>query len=229
VTNYPDGTHTSLAEETQTVRKVADIVKIIGQYLLLKKRGAEYVGLCPFHEEKTASLCVNADKGVYLCRGCGAGGDVFTFIRRIEHVTFAEAKAIVAELSGVALTSGELSLDDRRVFAQQRYEEEQRGRRAQAASAQARQVRDHYLTIYRNALRFILDHDMEECQKRGDLRFGLAMMGVEVAEKKIEQAQSRMDELAKVARLAPPVVDDPAVATTVEIIRMLEISQRRAS
>lgn len=88
----------------QNLKQQADIVRIVGEYVVLKKAGAQnYIGLCPFHKEKTASFSVHATKQFYHCFGCGASGDVFSFVEKIENVTFPEAVREVAQKLGVAL------------------------------------------------------------------------------------------------------------------------------
>jgi DNA primase len=78
------------------VRAAADIVDVIGESTALKKAGKSWKGLCPFHREKTPSFTVDRDRGLYYCFGCGAGGDVFGFIRQIERVDFREAVELLA-------------------------------------------------------------------------------------------------------------------------------------
>jgi CHC2 zinc finger len=68
-----------------------DILEVIGQHVALRKQGREHVGLCPFHAEKTPSFSVNADKGVFYCRGCGLGGDLITFVQKFDGCDFATA------------------------------------------------------------------------------------------------------------------------------------------
>jgi DNA primase len=88
----------------RTVKDAADIVKIIGDYLRLEKAGAQnYRGLCPFHKEKTPSFSVHATQRFYHCFGCHESGDVFTFVQKLENVTFPEALRIVATKAGVPL------------------------------------------------------------------------------------------------------------------------------
>ena len=83
---------------TATVKQQADIVRIVGDYVKLRKSGAQnYQGLCPFHKEKTPSFSVHAGNQFFHCFGCNAGGDVFTFVQKIENITFPEAVRIVAE------------------------------------------------------------------------------------------------------------------------------------
>ncbi|MGO9084677.1 MAG: DNA primase [Candidatus Sulfotelmatobacter sp.] len=87
-----------------TVKQQADIVRIVGDYVKLKKAGAQnFSGLCPFHGEKTASFSVHATRQFYHCFGCGASGDVFAFIQKIENITFPEAVRLVAQKLGIPL------------------------------------------------------------------------------------------------------------------------------
>jgi DNA primase len=81
----------------------ADIVRIIGDYVQLKKKGQNHMACCPFHDEKTPSFSVNANKGFYKCFGCGKGGNIFTFLMELEGLAFPEAVREVAEKSGVPL------------------------------------------------------------------------------------------------------------------------------
>ncbi|HXT26301.1 MAG TPA: DNA primase [Candidatus Eisenbacteria bacterium] len=90
----------SLAEK---VKQQADIVRVIGEYVPLKKAGQNFRGLCPFHSEKTPSFNVHPTKQIYHCFGCGQGGDVFKFVMEMEKCPFPEALRIVAEKCGIAL------------------------------------------------------------------------------------------------------------------------------
>ena len=87
----------------------ADIVVVIQDYVSLKKAGANYKGLCPFHGEKTPSFSVNRDKGFFYCYGCGAGGDVFKFLELHEKVGFAESVKLLAQRFGMAIPESEQS------------------------------------------------------------------------------------------------------------------------
>jgi DNA primase len=88
----------------ETVKQQADIVRIIGDYIKLKKAGAQnYSGLCPFHGEKTPSFSVHATRQFYHCFGCGLSGDVFSFVQKIENITFPEALRLVAQKLGIPL------------------------------------------------------------------------------------------------------------------------------
>ncbi|WP_159721901.1 DNA primase [Enterococcus sp. CSURQ0835] len=87
----------------EEVREKTDIVEVIGQYVQLKKSGKNYLGLCPFHEEKTPSFTVAADKQIFHCFGCGKGGNVFTFLQELDGISFPEAVKKVADLEQIPL------------------------------------------------------------------------------------------------------------------------------
>jgi DNA primase len=87
----------------ERVKQQADIVRVIGEYVRLKKAGQNFMGLCPFHPEKTPSFAVHPVKQIYHCFGCGAGGDVFKFVMELEKGTFPEAVRTVAEKCGIAI------------------------------------------------------------------------------------------------------------------------------
>src|SRR3989338_4420628 len=88
------------------IRNKSDIVKVISEYVALKKRGRNYLGLCPFHSEKDASFTVSAEKQLFHCFGCGEGGNVFAFLMKIENIGFAEAAAELGEKVGIAVEKG---------------------------------------------------------------------------------------------------------------------------
>jgi DNA primase len=91
-------------EDLEAVRERTDLVKLVGQYLTLKKAGHDsLVGICPFHTEKTASFSVSPSKQVYYCFGCGAGGDAVRFLREVEHLEFRETVERLAKDAGVTL------------------------------------------------------------------------------------------------------------------------------
>ena len=87
----------------ERVKQQADIVRVIGEYVRLKKAGANFMGLCPFHQEKTPSFAVHPVKQIYHCFGCGVGGDVFQFVMELEKSTFPEAVRTVAEKCGIPI------------------------------------------------------------------------------------------------------------------------------
>ena len=101
---YPD----ELVEE---IRAKNDIVDVISGYVRIQKKGSNYMGLCPFHNEKSPSFSVSASKQIYHCFGCGAGGNVFTFLMNYENYTFQEAVKELADRAGVALPEIEYSAE----------------------------------------------------------------------------------------------------------------------
>ncbi len=96
------------------VRSRNDIVDVISSYVNLKRSGSNYLGLCPFHNEKTASFSVSPGKQMYYCFGCGAGGNVITFLMEYENLTFLEALEQLAEKAGMELPKQSASAEDRR-------------------------------------------------------------------------------------------------------------------
>ena len=93
-----------------TVKQQADIVRIVGDYVKLKKAGAQnFSGLCPFHGEKTPSFSVHATRQFYHCFGCGVSGDVFSFVQKIENITFPESIRLVAQKLGIPLPKASYS------------------------------------------------------------------------------------------------------------------------
>src|SRR6202789_1882530 len=99
-----------MSDFAQSVKQQADIVRVIGEYITLKKSGAQnYQGLCPFHGEKTPSFSVHVTRQFYHCFGCGVSGDVFKFVQEIDKVSFPEAVKVVAQKCGIALPKREYS------------------------------------------------------------------------------------------------------------------------
>jgi DNA primase len=87
----------------EKVKQQADIVRVIGEYVRLKKTGQNFTGLCPFHQEKTPSFAVHPVRQIYHCFGCGAGGDVFKFVMEMDKSPFPEAVRTVAEKCGIPI------------------------------------------------------------------------------------------------------------------------------
>jgi DNA primase len=97
-------TLTSSDNFKETLKQQADIVRIVGDYVKLKKAGAQnFSGLCPFHAEKTPSFSVHATRQFFHCFGCGESGDVFTFVQKVENITFPEAVRLIAQKLGVPM------------------------------------------------------------------------------------------------------------------------------
>ncbi len=102
-------------EETiEQVRTSNDIVDVIGSYVRLKRSGANYFGLCPFHNEKTGSFSVSPSKQMFHCFGCGEGGNVISFIMKYENYSFQEAVKYLADKAGIVLPEGEESEEEKR-------------------------------------------------------------------------------------------------------------------
>ena len=104
----------------ERVKQQADIVRVIGEYVRLKKSGQNFTGLCPFHAEKSPSFAVHPVKQIYHCFGCGVGGDVFKFVMEVDKVAFPEAIRVVAEKCGIAIPRPKASSPEERKENQQR-------------------------------------------------------------------------------------------------------------
>ena len=97
-----------------------DIVDVISEYVVLKRSGRNFLGLCPFHKEKTPSFSVSPDKQIFHCFGCGIGGDVFKFICQIENIGYREAIETLAEKSGIMLPTIENEKDQKKDLLKQK-------------------------------------------------------------------------------------------------------------
>jgi DNA primase len=129
-----------LSETTVTaVKSVQDIVGIIQDYVKLKRRGRHYVGLCPFHSERTPSFTVSPDKHLWHCFGCQESGDHIGFLMKIDHLSFTEAIEHIAVRMGIAVEWEELSPEAAQ------FDQEMNQLRAQLTMA-----RDYYRTQYPN-------------------------------------------------------------------------------
>ena len=100
-------------ELIEEVRQKNDIVDVLSGYVKLQKKGSSYFGLCPFHNEKSPSFSVSRQKQMYYCFGCGAGGNVFTFLMEYENYSFPEAVKVLADRAGVDLPEMEYSKEAR--------------------------------------------------------------------------------------------------------------------
>jgi DNA primase len=92
-----------LDDDVARVREATDLVALAGEHIALKRVGRRFMGLCPFHNEKTPSFSINPELGVYICFGCQKGGDAITFIREVEHLDFVEAVERLAARAGITL------------------------------------------------------------------------------------------------------------------------------
>ncbi len=101
-------------ELIEEVRSRNDIVDVISSYVKLKKSGATYFGLCPFHNEKSPSFSVTPSKQMYYCFGCGEGGNIYSFIMKYENYSFLEAVKLLADRAGVALPEAEYSAEEKK-------------------------------------------------------------------------------------------------------------------
>jgi len=116
-------TRTYMAEAgsfADRVKQQADIVRVVGEYVRLKKSGQNFTGLCPFHSEKTPSFAVHPVKQIYHCFGCGAGGDVFKFVMEMDKITFPESVRAVAEKCGIGIPRARERTPEERKENQQR-------------------------------------------------------------------------------------------------------------
>ena len=95
------------------IKSKNDILDIVSQYVTLKRTGRNYMGLCPFHKEKSGSFCVSPDKQIFHCFGCGVGGNVFHFISKIENLNFKESVEFLASRAGIELSTSNSLEDDR--------------------------------------------------------------------------------------------------------------------
>lgn len=96
------------------IKANVDIVEVISQYVALKRKGSNYFGLCPFHNEKSPSFSVSQNKQIFHCFGCNAGGDVIGFLKKIENISFQEAVEMLAERANITLPKLETSEEDKK-------------------------------------------------------------------------------------------------------------------
>jgi len=105
-------------EIVEEVKNRTDILSLVSEYVTLRKAGRNYVGLCPFHKEKTPSFSVNQDKQIFYCFGCGEGGNALTFLMKINSMAFPEAVRQLARKAGVRIPEKPLTKEDRERFSQ---------------------------------------------------------------------------------------------------------------
>lgn len=127
-------------ELIEEIRMKNDIVEVISGYVRMQKKGSSYFGLCPFHNEKSPSFSVSPGKQMYYCFGCGAGGNVITFLMEYENATFQEAVKMLADRAGVSLPEVEYSEEMRR----------KEGRRARLLEVNKEAARYYYYLLRSN-------------------------------------------------------------------------------
>ncbi len=103
-------------DKVEEVRTRTDIVALIGEYVTLKKAGRNYLGLCPFHQEKTPSFTVSPDKQMFYCFGCSEGGNAFSFLMKLNHLTFPEAVRDLAVKAGVVIPERGMTVEERKLY-----------------------------------------------------------------------------------------------------------------
>nr|HPK07379.1 CHC2 zinc finger domain-containing protein [Aminivibrio sp.] len=129
------------SDDVRRIKERLDIVEVIGDHVRLKKAGANFIGLCPFHEEKTPSFTVSPSRQTFHCFGCGQGGDIFTFVMEKESLGFREALEVLAARAGVTLSASrggekrDRSLSDIMEMACSHYRNLLRGPEGEAARA----------------------------------------------------------------------------------------------
>ena len=104
------------------IKDQIELVSVIGRRVNLKKKGREYLGICPFHNEKTASFTVNEDKGFFHCFGCGEHGSIFDFLMKIDNLTFPEAVERLANEAGLDMPSETQENGEKSEYIQKHYE-----------------------------------------------------------------------------------------------------------
>jgi DNA primase len=140
-------------DKVEEVRRRADIASLIGEYVTLKKAGRNYLGLCPFHREKTPSFTVSPDKQMFYCFGCSEGGNVFSFLMKLNHLTFPEAVRHLAKKVGVVIPERTMSREEK-----ERY----------SLAEQIRQVNELAAGFFINTLQSPAGEDAREyLRKRG--------------------------------------------------------------
>ena len=99
-------------EIIENIRQSSDIVNIISQYVVLKRKGRNYFGICPFHNEKSPSFSVSPDRQIFHCFGCNVGGNIYSFLMKIEGIGFKEAVEQLAERANIQLPKLENTIDN---------------------------------------------------------------------------------------------------------------------
>src|SRR5712691_7505497 len=138
------------------VKQQADIVRVVGEYVQLKKAGQNFRGLCPFHSEKTPSFNVHPTRQIYHCFGCGKGGDVFSFVMEMEKCEFPDAVRVVAEKTGIAVPRAKERSPQERKQNQQRSAFVEMHREAQTFFVQQLEEKSLRLAVHFHKCRALL-------------------------------------------------------------------------
>jgi DNA primase len=192
-------------EDIAKVRASTDFVALAGEHLALRRVGMRWVGLCPFHTEKSPSFSVNAELGMYYCFGCGAKGDVITFVREVEHLDFVEAVENLAARAGIAL----------------RYDNESTGRDHQRKS-RIHETLDAAIAWYHERLLSAADASAA----RGYLR-GRGYDGEGVRKYRLGWAPDGWDQLVKSLGVPAAALVDAGLATVDESGRYTDFFRAR--
>ena len=171
----------AILRDTERVRDASDILKVIGDYIQLRKAGpARYVGLCPFHREKTPSFSVSVARQSFKCFGCGIGGDIFAFIQRRENVNFRRAKELLASRAGVVLEDRPLPEHERCEYARRRAAVEPEAERLASHVADWERGLElcylHRQEIAASATEWLLSQDADPGELLADARRDLAIL-----------------------------------------------------
>jgi len=193
-------------EDVAKVREATDISALIGGYTALKRVGRRFVGLCPFHSEKSPSFSVNVEEGLYYCFGCQASGDAITFVRQIEHCDFVEAVEQLAGRAGITI------------------------RNDQEASSDA--TRGHRQALYEalNAAADFYHHYLLENTEAGAARRYLRSRGYDgevVREFRLGFAPSGYDQLAKSLKLPASILKEAGLAYENSRQKMQDVMRER--
>lgn len=144
----------------ERIRQAVSILDWIGHSVKLRRVGTQYVGLCPFHQERTPSFSVHPEKQVWHCRGCGLGGDIFAFVQRYEGVPFRQSLQILAEYAGIDLES--FTPQQRAEYARLKAERERAETWIKIRIREIEELRTDYLRLYHAARRDIRDYGITE-------------------------------------------------------------------
>jgi DNA primase len=150
------------AEFIELLREASSIVAVVGEHVELRKSGAQLIGRCPFHQERTASFYVHPGKGVFKCHGCSAGGDVFAFIRLLNKSTFREAVEYLAAKAGLQLSGFSPTPELKAKVSAMKARRERELELERFINDRIEAVNQHYRTLGRAA------NHAEECLRAGE-------------------------------------------------------------